>query len=97
MAEKAQLLEQKAQLMEMFRLGINTLEETKAAIAKLDAPTTMSPRRNANTPHTPHRTPRRNPRTPHTRRSPSPVVNQSPSTWDIENSQVSLPDDSEDL
>ncbi|KAJ7792594.1 hypothetical protein B0H13DRAFT_2393944, partial [Mycena leptocephala] len=81
------IISQKQQLMEMLKLGIYTIEETRQKIAELDAP--------------PARRAPRTPRTPVARSSPhsrrfSSTAGSSP-RWDIESSQQSLPNDSADL
>ncbi|KAJ7036203.1 hypothetical protein C8F04DRAFT_1258313 [Mycena alexandri] len=82
------LVTQKAQLMEMLKLGIYTVKEVKVKIAELDAPSAAPkvPR----TPRTP-RTPRHAAVTPNSHCS-SPRINCFSPTWDIEDGK-SLPDD----
>ncbi|KAJ7717648.1 hypothetical protein B0H16DRAFT_1475970 [Mycena metata] len=78
------LVTQKAQLMEMLKLGIYTIEEVKIKIAKLDAPS-AAPK----VPRTP-RTPHRAAVTPDSHHSSSRTNRFSP-TWTIEEG-CSLPD-----
>ncbi|KAJ7780438.1 hypothetical protein B0H14DRAFT_3507511 [Mycena olivaceomarginata] len=75
------LVTQKAQLMDMLKLGIYTIEETKAKIAELDTPVTSKS------------TSTRTPPTPHTPRTPrgAAVTRFSPA-WDIKSGK-SLPNE----